>query len=97
MREENLKKLMFFTLIVIVLVLSIILIYLLVVKPEINKRNQGIYSAGVYNGQVGLMNYMLTQLKQKGIVTLRISNNTSINLIQYSPKSSSRIANGSGK
>ncbi len=86
MREENLKKMVFFILVVIVFVLSIILIYLLVVKPQINKKYQNIYNAGVYNGQVSLMNYMLTQLKEKGITSLKISNNTSINLIQYRPQ-----------
>ncbi len=86
MREENLKKMVFFILVVIVFVLSIILIYLLVVKPQINKKYQNIYNAGVYNGQVSLMNYMLTQLKEKGITSLKISNNTSINLIQYHPR-----------
>ena len=78
MRKMDRNKRVIRILTVLVVILALVVLYALLIRPAVLNNQINVYTRGHTQGQVDLLNNMVTQLQQTGYVQLNIGNQTII-------------------
>jgi len=69
------------------IILALGLLYFLIINPAITKNQTQKYNQAFNDGQIVLLNSMISQIQQKGFVNIPLNENQSLVLVPYVPQS----------